>query len=67
MFYTDPLKAICEDGFLRRMNMPATVPVGDIERSICDSDWEKFGQELMETMDWMGTMQKVEYCSLSVA
>ena len=58
-FYADPMKAVCEDNFLRLLNMSDAVPVGDIQRSICDTDWEQFGQELMETMDWMGSMQKV--------
>ena len=59
-FYQDPVKAICDNDFLLLLNVSDKVPMDEIQEMICDIDWVQYFEKIMETMDWMGVIQKVQ-------
>ncbi|KAK3588925.1 hypothetical protein CHS0354_023686 [Potamilus streckersoni] len=50
----------CENNIMQRINLPSSVPVYDIERLICDTDWEEFGQQLASIFNIMPMILKIQ-------
>ncbi|KAL3877830.1 hypothetical protein ACJMK2_035474 [Sinanodonta woodiana] len=50
----------CENNIMRRMNLSASVPVYDIERLVCTTNWEEFGQQFVSIFDIMPMISEIE-------
>ena len=58
-FYADPMKSICEEDFLLLLNVSEKIPMDDIEKMICDTDWETFQMSIMDAFNWVTKMGEV--------
>ena len=65
-FYADPMKSICEEDFLLRLSVSDNVPMEDIKNLICDTNWEEFFTSMMNSLDWMGNIEKVKILYLFI-